>query len=192
LIARIARPARGVALALALLAGPALAQLPGNRTLAPRFAIESLSGEKLDLEVLRRRGPVLLDFWATWCKPCLTAIPELEQIHKEFAARGLTVIGISVDGPRNFAKVRPFVTRLGITYPVAIDEDGSLQQKFHIRAMPTTVLVDTSGTIVHVKQGFRPGEGEHLKAPIAALLPTPARSDTVHDAVPDTTAGGER
>lgn len=171
------------ALALAI-AAPAHAQLPNNRSLAPRFEIESLAGERLTLEALRHRGPVLLDFWATWCKPCLAAIPELQAMHQSLAARGVTVIGISVDGPRNFAKVRPFVRRLGISYPVAIDEDGSLQQKFQIRAMPTTVLIDTTGAIVHVGQGFRPGEGEHLKRRIEALLGAAAPADSSRNHVP--------
>ena len=186
--------ARGVvraAVALLVLAAPAHAQIPGNRTIAPRFVAESLTRDPLDLDVLRRRGPVLLDFWATWCKPCVTAIPEIERLHQTYAGRGLTVVGISVDGPRNFAKVRPFVTRLGITYPVALDEDGSLQQKFQVRAMPTSVLIDTAGTIVHTWQGFRPGETEHWKARIEALLPARAVSDSA-GAETDTTSHGER
>ena len=181
------------AAALALVSGaPAVAQIPGNRALAPRFVVESLTLEKLDLDVLRRRGPVLLDFWATWCKPCITAIPEIERIHLQYAPRGLSVIGISADGPRNYAKVRPFVTRLGITYPVALDEDGSLQQKFQIRALPTTVLIDTSGTIVQVWQGFRPGEGELWKARIDALLPAATKPDSSNGAESDTTSDGGR
>jgi cytochrome c biogenesis protein CcmG, thiol:disulfide interchange protein DsbE len=180
-------PRRGVlaitAAALLLGATTAPAQIPGNRPLAPRFVVEGLDGATLELETLRRRGPVLIDFWATWCKPCLAAIPEIQAIHEALEARGVTVLGVSVDGPRNFAKVRPFVKRLGIEYPVAIDQDGALQQKFQVRAMPTTVLVDTSGAIVHVAQGFRPGEGALLRARIEALLGA---------AAPDSVVDGER
>src|SRR5205085_11886664 len=95
----------------------------------------------------RAKGPVLLDFWATWCKPCLAAIPELQKLSAELGPRGLTVIGVSTDGPNNFAKVRPFAKKLGIGYPVAIDEDGTLAQKYLVRAMPTTVLIDASGAV---------------------------------------------
>jgi peroxiredoxin len=140
---------------------------------APGFRIKSLDGEVLELDTLRRRGPVLLDFWATWCKPCLQAIPELQNIHADLAPRGLTIVGISADSPRSLAKVRPFVKRMGITYPVTLDEDGGLQQKYQVRALPTTVLVDTTGAIVHVGQGFRPGEGDKLRQRIEALLPAP-------------------
>ncbi len=158
-----------------------------QRPLAPRFRLESLSGAKLDLAELRKRGPVLVDFWATWCKPCLAAIPELDAIHRAYASRGLTVVGISTDGPRNFSKVRPFVARQGISYPIALDEDGDMQQKYQVRAMPMTVLIDTAGTIVQVTHGYRPGEGNRLRAAIEKLLPpapeepVPAPADTVQD-----------
>jgi peroxiredoxin len=166
---------RGGAIAVALLAALLAApELPAAT--APRFRITTLDGTRLDLETLRRRGPVLIDFWATWCKPCLESIPEIEALHWRYGPRGLTVVGISVDGPRNYSKVRPFVARLGITYPVALDPDGRLQADFQVRAMPTTVLVDTSGAVVRVMQGFRPGEGEVLAAALEKLLPAPADS----------------
>jgi thiol-disulfide isomerase/thioredoxin len=120
---------------------------------------------------LRARGPVVLDFWATWCKPCVAAIPELEQTARDLGPRGLTIVGVSVDGPRNYAKVRPFVAKLGITYPVTLDDDGTLQEKYQVRSIPTTVLIDPGGAIVKVVQGYRPGESQALRAAIEALLP---------------------
>ena len=184
-----------IAAAIVTLAAPgrAAAQLAHAR--APGFKLESVSGAKLDLATLRGKGPVLLDFWATWCKPCLAAIPELEAIHKEYSPRGLTLIGVSTDGPRNFSKVRPFVARQGITYPIALDEDGDMQQKYQVRAMPMTVLIDTSGAIVHVSQGFRPGEGSKLRAAIMKLLPAmPAATEAapVESAPSDSTPGTAR
>jgi peroxiredoxin len=149
---------------------------------APRFEVRTVTGEKLELDELRRRGPVLIDFWATWCKPCHASMAELEKLYERHRERGLTVIGISVDGPRNFAKVRPFASRLGITYPIVLDTDGSLQRDFHVRAVPTAILVDSSGAVARVQQGYRPGESEALERAIVSLLgtrdvsPTPAGS----------------
>ena len=137
---------------------------------APRFKIKDLTGRTLDLDELRRGGPVLLDFWATWCKPCLVAIPEIQALHKKYGSQGLSVIGISVDGPRNYSKVRPFVSRLGIKYRVAADQDGRLQQLYQVVAMPTAILIDRDGRIAAVRVGFRPGEGAELEAKIKELL----------------------
>jgi peroxiredoxin len=137
---------------------------------APAFRVRTLTGERIELESLVRGGPVVLDFWATWCKPCLAALPELRQLHERFSARGVSVVGISEDGPRNHAKVRPFATRYRLGYPLVLDEDGSLQSKYQVRSLPTTFVVDRKGRITHVEQGYRPGFGEALATAIEAAL----------------------
>jgi len=153
-------------LATSALAG---AEEPGAK-LAPSFKLRSVDGKVLDSAVLLERGPVLLDFWATWCKPCITALPELQQLHAKWEAKGLTVVGISEDGPRNFSKVRPFASRMGLTYALALDEDGSVQGRYQVRALPTTILIGRDGRIVSLHQGYRPGVAGELDAAIAEIL----------------------
>ena len=157
------------------LAGPAAGAPAGERR-APRFRVETLDRATFELDLARRKGPVLLDFWATWCRPCLEALPEIEDLYLEYRAAGFTVLGISIDGPRNFPKVRPFARRLGLSYPIALDEDGELQRLYQVAAVPTSVLVDTAGRIVRIQQGYRPGEIAELEAVLKGLLPsaTPA------------------
>ena len=138
--------------------------------LAPHITLTSVTGERLELDHLRRDGPVLLDFWATWCGPCLAALPEVEALRRRFGPRGLTVIAVSVDGPRNFPKVRPFARRLGLGCAIVLDEDGSLQQRFQVRAVPTSVLISPEGHMVRITQGWRPGETSVLAVAIEALL----------------------
>jgi peroxiredoxin len=138
--------------------------------MAPPFTMRTVTGERLESEALLARGPVLLDFWATWCKPCLAALPELDSLHRRFAPQGLTVIGISVDGPRNFPKVRPFAHRMGLGYPIVLDEDGDLARRYQARAIPTSVLISRQGRAVRVTQGWRPGETDDLARAIEGLL----------------------
>lgn len=156
----------------------------GESPAAARFAVTDLQGAELKLEDLLARGPVLLDFWATWCKPCAASLPELQAMHEAYAGRGLTIVGVSIDGPRNFSKVRPFVARTGLTYPIVLDHDGRLQRDFHVTAVPTAVLIDTTGAIVRVRQGYRPGEDRDLAREIESLLiakATPAVTDSPAD-----------
>lgn len=164
----------GIAFALAALLCAGLAHAGGT---APAFRLRDLDGRTLELERLRHKGPVLLEFWATWCAPCRAAFPELEALQRAHAGCGLTVIGISVDGPRNAAKVRPFVAREGLTFPVALDLDGRMQQVYQVTQMPTAVLIDTNGVIVMSRVGFRAGE-RALRDRLAALCPHPAGADT--------------
>jgi len=172
-------PHRIRALAIALLATgiavsapPAAAEDAAARR-APPFRMPDVAGVTVDLADSLRRGPVLLDFWATWCAPCVQALPELERWRRELGPRGLSVIGVSIDGPRNSARVRPFLASHGIHYAVVLDKDGQLQREYQVRQVPTTLLVDTSGTIVRVRVAYRPGEGPGMERAIRALLPGP-------------------
>jgi len=153
--------------------GAAAPALSLERSRAPALRARTVTGETLSLEKLLAAGPVVLDFWATWCQPCLAELPELEALHRKYRERGLTVVGVSVDGPRNFAKVRPSVAKLGLTFPIVLDEDGRIQQSWQVRAMPTTVVIDSAGVIVTVREGYRPGDTRSLEAAIVKLLAPP-------------------
>ena len=146
---------------------------PLSRThAAPRFECRDLRGGRVELSELLHRGPVLIDFWATWCKPCVESLPRLEAWQRQYGPSGLTVLGVSVDGPRNFSKVRPFVASLGLTYPIVIDKDGRLQQLYQVLAVPMAFLIDTSGVVIETRTGYRPGEDAALEAAIRAALPS--------------------
>lgn len=166
----------GIALLMLVLSAPPAhaASAPAlslERSRAPALRVRTVTGEVLSLEKLLADGPVVLDFWATWCQPCLAELPELEALHRKYRGRGLTMVGVSVDGPRNFAKVRPFAAKLGLTFPIILDEDGRIQQAYQVRAMPTTMVIDTAGVIVTVREGYRRGDTRGLEAAIVKLLP---------------------
>ena len=168
------RRALATLMALSLFAPPhpagAAPTVAIERARVPALKLRSVTGESLSMEKLLDRGPVVLAFWATWCHPCLAELPELEAIHRRLGERGLTVVGVSVDGPRNFAKVRPFAAKLGLTFPIVVDEDGRLQRLFQVGAVPTTVVIDSAGVIVRVQEGYRPGDSATLEAEIAKLV----------------------
>ena len=171
---------RGLAAIAALMMAAALASHTAaaatlERSPAPGFEVRDVTGKRLRLADLLARGPVVLDFWATWCKPCVQALPELEAVHRKYGPRGVTVVGISVDSPRNFAKVRPFAQKLGLTFPVVLDHDGRLQQLFQVRGCPTTFVIAQDGTIVRARQGYLPGDIATTEAALDTLShPAPA------------------
>ena len=128
------------------------------------LSLPDLDGKEVALGTLLGSGPVLLDFWATWCKPCLMAMPELQELHADLAPRGLRVVGINEDGPRNAPKVRPFLTANGYTFLVLLDLNREAQQRLHANALPTTIVLDKNGVVLHSSFGYRPGEHEKLRA----------------------------
>ena len=138
---------------------------------APDFTLPDPQGKRVHLQALLERGPVLVDFWATWCKPCVKAMPKLVDIHKAYSKRGLTVLGVNEDGPRGHAKVAPFLRARGIPFPVVLDGNGSVMRRMQARALPTTVLIAQDGEIVFRQVGF--AHEKALIQAIEALLPAP-------------------
>ena len=138
---------------------------------APNFRLRTLGGKVVDLASLTARGPLVLDFWATWCKPCVASLPALEALGGRYATRGVSMLGVSVDGPRNVARVRPFVNKLGLTFPVAIDDDGSMQERFQVVAVPTTIVIGADRRVMLVHAGYDgDGLGE-VEGVLRMLLP---------------------
>jgi len=137
-------------LAAATVAASCGAKSPSSA--APAFSATSLAGDAISLASLQG-SVVLLDFWATWCPPCREQIPHLIDLHDAYRARGFTVIGASVD--HNPGVVAPFVTQMGITYPVIMAEPA-MSQAYKVRAIPTTVLIDQAGRIRRRYSGYLP------------------------------------
>ena len=170
-------PFLAAALALTALAGsPAGSAEDEEKSPIQTLQATAVDGTEVSFEERLAKGPVLLDFWATWCKPCKMALPEVQKLHEKYADRGLSVIGVSLDGPRNIPKVRPFAQQLGLTFPNVIDEKGDFGRAFRVMALPTSILIAPDGKIVSTKTGYRPGEAERLAAEIEKLLLVPPDS----------------
>mgnify|MGYP005853822767 CR=1 FL=1 len=151
---------------LLLSGAPAAALEAGDD--APDFALPSLTGDGT-VELSRYRGKlVYLDFWASWCAPCLTAIPEIEKMRKEFPADRFQVIAVNLD--QKTRKALRFLEKNPIGYPSASDPEGRLPTRFGVDTMPTSYLIDGDGVIRLVHRGFKRGDGEDLRREIRALL----------------------
>ena len=160
---------RGAALSLlAGLAFAAQASALGDGSKAPDFKAPSLDGGK-SLALTAYRGKVVyLDFWASWCPPCLTSLPLLEELRKQFPADQFQILAVNVD--QDIEKARKFLERTGVGYPSATDPKGRLPQMYGIETMPTSFLIDRTGVIRYVHHGFRKGDVTPLRQRIAQLV----------------------
>jgi len=122
----------------------------------PLFSWTDESGKKITIDEFAQGGGVLINFWATWCGPCRKEIPDLISLDEEFRAKGVRVLGISVDRDGDaVATVTEFVNGSGMKYPVVID-NGELEKAFGgIRGIPTTFFVDKNGTITQRMIGLQ-------------------------------------
>ncbi len=125
----------------------------------PSFSWTDENGKKVTIDEFAQGGGVLINFWATWCGPCRKEIPDLISLDEEFRAKGVRVLGISVDRDGDaMATVSEFVSASGMKYPIVID-NGDLEKAFGgIRGIPTTFFVDKNGTITQRMIGLQSRE----------------------------------
>jgi len=138
--------------------------------LAPSFSAPSLTGDGI-VELSRYRGKVVyLDFWASWCGPCLKAIPEIEEMRGEFPEDQFQIIAVNLDQAEK--KALRFLKKHPIGYPSASDPKGRLPGQFGVDTMPTSYLIDRDGVIRYVHRGFSRGDGVRLRQEVRSLLGT--------------------
>jgi thiol-disulfide isomerase/thioredoxin len=133
------------------------------------FRLKNLDNRTVSFNSLKGEKFTVIDFWATWCKPCVKSIPKLVEMSEDFEDEGVQFIGISIDGPRNLAKVKPFVRSLGVTYPVLLDVNSEVMAKLSVRAVPTLLIVNEDNEIVYFHEGYKPGEEDEIREEIQRL-----------------------
>lgn len=131
-----------------------------NNTEGEEIQISDISGEKL----------TVLDFWATWCKPCVQAIPHIIKLSDEFKEDGVRFIGINTDSPRNSSKIKPFAFSKGINYPILLDSDQELMNDLFVDFLPTILIYDENGELLFTHRGYVPGDEKIIKNEIIKLL----------------------
>jgi thiol-disulfide isomerase/thioredoxin len=123
------------------------APVPGYR--APDFALPAVNGETMALHAVDR--PVVLNFWATWCAPCRAEMPAFQRISQRY---GDQVAVIGVNQREESARVTSFALEMGVNYPLLLDQDGSVNQTYQVRALPTTIFIDADGVVQEVFTGI--------------------------------------
>ena len=172
------RPVRAIAVAAALAAAAALtpavpaAAQPRGATAdadsvaleAARWRLRSLDGDVVTLGAMRGR-PVVLNFWATWCPPCVAELPTLQALHDSLAAEGVIVALVSPERP---ATVRPVLARRGVSAPAFV-EAAPVPASLGVRALPTTVVLDAAGRVLLVRRGAADWDTPAVRAWLRAV-----------------------
>ncbi len=137
-----------LAVAIAFVRFPAQGNVkfPGVGDTAPVFQGKLLTGEDFSLEAERGRRVIILNFWASWCDPCIREMPDLEKLYRRTKASGVELIAVNEDSRE--AVVRDFTQRKGITLPVIWDQDERIGKKYGTFRFPETYVIDLDGKIV--------------------------------------------
>jgi thiol-disulfide isomerase/thioredoxin len=135
---------------------------------APTFQTVDPDGKTIDLSTHLGKNVIMLDFWATWCGPCIMAMPQLEAVGKKFADQGL--VFYSVDLGEDTETVKQFLATNELHLSVAMDPDGKIGAAYNVEGIPQTVLIGKDGTVQVVHVGFNDALGEVVTTQIEALL----------------------
>lgn len=124
----------------------------GSLQQAPQFALQDLDGKTVSLKDFGSKV-IVVDFWATWCGPCRMEIPHLNQLYLDNKAKGLQVIGVSMDDGSDV--VRQFLLKNRVDYPVVMGNDGVANDFGGVEGLPTKFIIDRSGNVVRKLIGYQ-------------------------------------
>lgn len=156
--------AAAAVLALAV-AAPADALNRGSR--APDIGLRDTDGQLVRMSGLRNKV-VLVDFWASWCRPCREEMPVLERLHQRYKDHGLVVIGVNID--RDESNMQGFLRRTPVNFRIVHDGNHQVADRYNPPRMPSSYIIDKRGVVRHVHAGFRARDAAALEREVRALL----------------------
>ena len=134
---------------------------------AADFRLSDVNGNTISLSGYRG-NLVFLNFWATWCGPCRQEMPSMERLYRELGGQGLAMLALNEK--ESGAQVSNFMRSYGLSFPALLDVDGRVSSAYRVWGLPTTILIDGSGTIVGTRSGPKDWASREVVAALRKLL----------------------
>lgn len=140
---------------------------------APDFQVNLLEGGQFRLSEHLGKDVIVIDFWTTFCQPCIGALHHLEAIYEKKKGQGLVVLGVSMDPPDTASAVGPFIRSHNLTFPVAHDVQSRVTDLYNKKStMPYSVIIARDGRIMKIRESFQPGDEAAMEKDIDLALAT--------------------
>ena len=136
----------------------------------PKMSLKMLNGKSTNISSFLEDGPILINFWATWCAPCIKEMKYLDKFNKIYGESGFQIVSINTDTPRSLSKVKSFVKSRGYSFEVLTDPKSEFIRKVGGKVLPYLLLVNTDGTIFKRHMGYNPGDEITLEKEIGELI----------------------
>ena len=156
--------------ALVLLGFLILNPLLFSQKIQSSFKFNRIDGRKISLDKYLSQGPVLINFWATWCGPCKKEMIHLDRLSKKYKNNGLNILSISIDTQRSLSEVKRYVRSNRYNFDVFIDPNQQIFKKLNGNIMPTNILIDRNGVIFWMHYGYIPGDEVTMESKILEVL----------------------
>lgn len=143
-----------------------------NLQVLPQVVLKDINGNNVDISTLADHGGLtVISFWATWCKPCIKELKNIDALYEEWQEKyDVKLIAVSVDDTRNTIKVKPFVNSQGWAYEVLLDPNADLQRALNVTNPPVTFLLNQKGQIVYTHTGYLEGDEFELEEHMEELI----------------------
>lgn len=129
----------------------------------PKAVLKDINGKPVAADTIGCQGqPVIIDFFATWCKPCRRELNAIAECYGEWSKEGVRVVAISTDMAQNVQKVKPLATQEGWPFQVLLDEKGDMKRAMGVNTVPAVFVVDGKGQIIYRHVGYTDGGEEEL------------------------------
>jgi cytochrome c biogenesis protein CcmG, thiol:disulfide interchange protein DsbE len=139
--------------------------------LLPSVEMKSLDGKSINSKSFENNGnPIIISFWATWCKPCIQELTNIAEIYDEWKEKtGVKLIAVSIDDARNMSKVGPLANGKGWEYEVYLDPNSDFKRAMNVNTVPHTFLLNGKKEIVWNHNSYAPGDEHKLYEKIVKL-----------------------
>jgi cytochrome c biogenesis protein CcmG/thiol:disulfide interchange protein DsbE len=134
---------------------------------APDFTLPALDGQTVALSDLQSE-PVMVNFWATWCGPCVHEMPFIQEVYEVWSEKGLVLLAVNIGESQ--PQVHSFMQENRLSFLVLLDGTGEVAERYSVRGIPTTVLVDSEGVIRNIKVGSYPSRAA-IEADLKKIIP---------------------
>jgi peroxiredoxin len=134
------------------------------------FDLQDIDGNSVKLSEMLKKGPVLLQFWATWCIPCKEEMKHLNTLWEKYKDSGYVYIAVSIDDQKSVSKVKPFIESKGYKFITVFDSDKNVFSNYGGQDPPYSVFLNKSGNIIKTYSGYIQGDDEKLEQDINNAL----------------------
>ena len=130
----------------------------------PSVELKTINGQSVRVDTLRNNGrPFIIDFFATWCKPCNRELDAIAEVYDEWREEtGVKLFAVSIDQAQNINKVKPLADSHNWDYEVLLDEKSELARAFNVQSIPFVIICDAKGNVVYRHMGYTDGEEQEL------------------------------
>ncbi|MHB9027918.1 MAG: TlpA family protein disulfide reductase [Candidatus Latescibacterota bacterium] len=151
----------------------AASSIPASGEQTARFTLKTIDGKYEPIDGLLKKGPVLITFWASWCKNCKEEMQALDKMLTEEVLSRFTVAAVTIDTPRSLMRARSYIEARKMKFLVCTDPNSELLKQFGGNAIPYTVIIDPDRTIAYRNMGYTPGDEQRIMELLRARIGAP-------------------